>query len=105
MPDCTSKPHNLVAKHVVVNSEKEVIKIYGDPEGLRWLAGELLKIADHDNKTEPGFQFPPEDEGEVCHYLPSTRETGLSLLHESSLQLDVGRMDCRKDGSFDWFLE
>ena len=42
MPDCTSKPHNLVAKHVVVNSEKEVIKIYGDPESLRWLAGELL---------------------------------------------------------------
>ena len=98
------KTYNLVAKHFIVNSEKEVIKLYGDPEALRWLAGELIKMADCKNKTEPGFKFPPEDEGEVCHFLPAGRGTGLSVLHETSTQLDIGRLDCRKDGTFDWFI-
>lgn len=73
------------------------VRIYGDPKGLRYLAGLLEEVAAVDQEALPLHQLPV-DEGYHLHMSP-----GIHLNKESAAVL-LGRMDARKTGTFDWFV-
>jgi hypothetical protein len=91
---------NIVVRISHFNPDVPKVQIYGDPDGLKWLASELVRLAEYDQSTG----FPP-DEGTVHHMLPAPRKSGYDNLLDVSVQLDIGRLDRRDDGSFEWFLD
>lgn len=59
---------NVVVRISNFDPECPKVQVYGDPDGLRWLATELIRLAEYDQSG--GF---PQQEGTVHHLLPSPR--------------------------------
>jgi hypothetical protein len=107
MVEIEAKPTTMKKKQNVVihyyepfDDEGPLIGIYGDPDGLRALAEALLEAASFDQSNNL-----VQSEGEYWK-IRATQDESASffVLHDLSLRLNIGRLDCAKDGSFDWFL-
>ena len=69
-----------------------------------WKNHEDLELVDRAACHIPISGIPPS-EGE--YWKIRATEDGIAsffVLHDLSLRLNTGRLDCSKDGSFDWFL-
>jgi hypothetical protein len=100
-PTTMKKKQNVVIHYYEpFDDEDPLIGIYGDPDGLRALAEALLEAASFDQSKN----LVPS-EGEYWK-IRATEDGSASffVLHDLSLRLNIGRLDCAKDGSFDWFL-
>jgi hypothetical protein len=73
------------------DSDRPMVMIYGNPEGLRRLANKLIEFADF-QQNESGH-----DPGEHWHLFPGNHD-----LLESSFEVMVSRMDDRKTGETTW---
>ena len=82
--------------HVSFNpdSSRPMVQLYGNPQGLRLLAGELLKIADLVQGKGIG-----SDPVEHFHFKSKTKDWILP----NSVELTIGRMDHRDTGCTDWY--
>ena len=77
-----------------------MVAIYGDPDGLKALAQALIEVASFDQSKKL-----IQTEGEYWKIRSTPRgNASFLLLHDLSLPLNVGRLDCAGDGSFEWFL-
>jgi len=72
----------------------EVVCIYGNPEGLRNLASQLIALADLDQDLESDNRLP---KGEGVH----VHLSGLQM-HSSSVNL--GRLDAKMTMDYSWYL-
>ena len=80
--------HDIVADVVPADDgDPPAVTLYGTPEGLRWLAGELLRIAGDPNRA--AFR----GEGDHWHYAPEGGPGPGEGLHPLSRPLTVGRLD------------
>jgi hypothetical protein len=85
-------------KAIFGDESRDVVTIYGDPDGLRWLANVLIAIADTDQRCISDDNLPP-DEGFHTDLRP-----GIDC-HVASKHGIVGRLDAKLSGSTAWFLE
>ncbi len=83
---------------IVRDETVENVSIYGDPEGLRWLAKVLLAIADIDQRQIPDDNLPLH-EGFHTHLCPGTD------CHPESKEMIIGRLDAKSDSSTSWFFD
>ena len=85
---------------VSVSGERQapsaIIGIYGTPECLLQLADFLTALASVDQSKIPHQNCPP-NEG-----LHTTLHAGNEFLG-SDISVNIGRLDAKSDGSFDWF--
>lgn len=96
------KQKQNVVVHYIEPTDDQVatVAIYGDPEGLRALAQALIEVASYDQSKKL-----VQTEGEYWKIRSTPRgNTSFLVLHDLSLPLNVGRLDCARDGSFEWFL-
>ena len=84
-------------KGIIGDESRDMVSVYGDPAGLRWLAKVLQAIADLDQRRIPDENLPPH-EGFHTHLRPESECRAMSQ------EVIVGRLDAKADGSFAWFL-
>lgn len=75
--------------------------LYGDPEGLRFLARLLIEQA---NEQQGDGTVGP-DEGDHHKLAPHGGGGVAPVLHPMSHFVSIGRLDRPSDGSFDWVLD
>ena len=78
------------------DSSRPMVQLYGNPDGLRKLAAELLKIADLD-------QAGIDQHDPVVHFHYKARTTDWII--PNSVELTIGRMDHRDTGNTEWYEE
>ncbi len=78
------------------DSSRPMVQLYGNPQGLRQLAHELLRIAAIDQTPSVGH-----DPVEHFHYKAKTTPWIIA----NSVELTLGRMDHRETGCTEWYEE
>lgn len=85
-------------KAIIGDESRDLVTLYGDPEGLRYFARLLTWIADMDQRSLSDGELP-KTEGFHTHLSPGHD------CHPISVEIVIGRIDAKADGSTEWFFE